>query len=421
MPVPPQSCNISQIDFPIENVLDKFKPSPVHLPRNYQDPPRLQYFIPQHQRSFAWKDRKKHALIDSILIGRPIGIFIFIEQDHPGRYAVEDGQSRLTVMWLFKMDRLRYFPTGDTVGLLFSELPAEARGRFDRYRLYAHVANQTDKSCSVKFASDMFEALNSGTELQDQDRYWNRLEQPVLSAILQMLSSQAPLTGFNGKTLGALYTDAFGVDMMEVPSTSTHKPKNQQQFKNHLGFTLSIFTLCSQHDLDLHEWLRAINRSFDAHRHRLDSEAPPGLATPTTARRVAEVCHVITGAAQACRKLSNSDKKSPNFLLPVMLLDQRERSNSEHATEPHKRTMRTQYSFSEFWAPVVAHFEASPLLLSADGKNGKGVHPIHNMYRSHSDRGKTGGAALEACVPKRLDRVYEAWTPNGICWPPATP
>lgn len=128
---------------------------------------------PPYQRAPIWADRQKNALIESILLGLPIPE-VYIQQtvDENGEttHAIVDGQQRVrTVLQYigvdadeeeqndFALDRL---PAGSVwQGQTFSELSADDRQRFWRYRLAVREL-ETDNEGEVR---DMFKRLNKYT------------------------------------------------------------------------------------------------------------------------------------------------------------------------------------------------------------------------------------------------------------------
>ena len=66
------------------------------------------YIIPEYQRELVWTTEQKQDLIQSVLVGNPIGDFLFKEETNKKRdtffYTIIDGQQRLNA--------LREFATG---------------------------------------------------------------------------------------------------------------------------------------------------------------------------------------------------------------------------------------------------------------------------------------------------------------------
>ena len=76
----------------------------VYLGFQYDD----KYIVPEYQRELVWTLEQKQSLIKSVLVGNPIGDFLFKEETNKKRdtfhYTIIDGQQRLNA--------LREFSTG---------------------------------------------------------------------------------------------------------------------------------------------------------------------------------------------------------------------------------------------------------------------------------------------------------------------
>jgi hypothetical protein len=70
----------------------------IYLGFQYDD----EYIIPEYQRELVWTLEQKQSLIKSVLIGNPIGDFLFKEETNKKRdtfyYTVIDGQQRLNAL-----------------------------------------------------------------------------------------------------------------------------------------------------------------------------------------------------------------------------------------------------------------------------------------------------------------------------------
>lgn len=96
-------------DYTIEFLVDKLK--------------RGDFFIPEYQRKFIWKDANKSLFIESVLLGLPIP-FMFFGNCDDGRIEIIDGAQRLQTLSSFvskelklkgleKLDLLNDFTFGD--------------------------------------------------------------------------------------------------------------------------------------------------------------------------------------------------------------------------------------------------------------------------------------------------------------------
>ena len=158
----------------------------VFKPRGTGETPEestLSYRIPAHQRFPSWSLPKKQRLVESVLKDYPIHAFIMIRQDMNYSF-VEDGQTRMTSLHEFIMD---VFPceTGTIgAGKKFSELPSKMQQAFLNYQVTIESFNAT--STSEDEMSDIFERLNSGKPLSDNDKFHARMNTPVLAFALEI-------------------------------------------------------------------------------------------------------------------------------------------------------------------------------------------------------------------------------------------
>jgi hypothetical protein len=158
----------------------------VFKPRGTGETPEestLSYRIPAHQRFPSWSLPKKQRLVESVLKDYPIHAFIMIRQNMDYSF-VEDGQTRMTSLHEFIMDA---FPceTGTIgAGKKFSELPSKMQQAFLNYQVTIESFNAT--STSADEMADIFERLNSGKPLSDNDKFHARLNTPVLAFALEI-------------------------------------------------------------------------------------------------------------------------------------------------------------------------------------------------------------------------------------------
>lgn len=146
--------------------------SPIIQPDFYQKEPILANLIhqsymyrnyPSYQRHHVWSVRFRQELIDSILRGLPIPPLIAYKHVDTGgeRLMIIDGKQRLETIYTFMEDG---FATPRTVekpyaplypGLLYSQLPENARRRFDtytlRFQVLANAFQYTDEQRSLMF------------------------------------------------------------------------------------------------------------------------------------------------------------------------------------------------------------------------------------------------------------------------------
>ncbi len=136
--------------------------------------------IPLHQRHYIWTYSKQALLIESILSNIPLPLMVFTEQSVQGGSAwfVQDGQQRLMTMQRFV---LGLFALEDN--RLFCDLSEDERLNFLGYTITCEIIqNPTSDQIAT-----IFERLNCGKPLTDNDKFWNRRESPVVSFALNEL------------------------------------------------------------------------------------------------------------------------------------------------------------------------------------------------------------------------------------------
>lgn len=117
---------------------------------------------PDFQRNAkVWDNKKAIRLIESILMGIPLPLFYFAEQDN-GKLAVVDGLQRISVIKEFfenefSLKKLTYLT--DYNNKYFKDLPREAQARIERYQIQANVISAKTPE---KIKLDIFERINSG-------------------------------------------------------------------------------------------------------------------------------------------------------------------------------------------------------------------------------------------------------------------
>ena len=152
---------------------------------------RKTYRIPEHQRFPSWSAQNKDRLVDSVMSNFPIGQITLTkhhdpEQEHDEYFNIQDGQTRMTVLQEFVMDR---FPWD---GRLYSELTADERARFNNYIVQVDIFKKDRAMSALEFTAiicEIFERLNSGKPLTDNDKYWNRKDAPAMQLLNRLKAS----------------------------------------------------------------------------------------------------------------------------------------------------------------------------------------------------------------------------------------
>ena len=147
------------------------------------------YRVPEHQRYPSWSQANKERLVDSVMADWIIGQITLTKHNEPGGeeyFNVQDGQTRMGALQEFVMDE---FPWN---GNLYSEMTAEERARFNNYTVQLDIFKKERTMSQTDFnrvICEIFERLNSGKPLTDNDKYWNRSDTPAMQLLNRLKGS----------------------------------------------------------------------------------------------------------------------------------------------------------------------------------------------------------------------------------------
>lgn len=135
--------------------------------------------IPDHQRFYVWVLSQQEQLINTILSNYPMPTFVFtdeIVENKQIRY-VQDGQQRLITIQKYML--------GDFScdGKFYTQLSEDERSTFLDYQLSCEIINNP----SAEQIAEIFERLNAGKPLTDNDKFWNRRNSPMVSYVFDEL------------------------------------------------------------------------------------------------------------------------------------------------------------------------------------------------------------------------------------------
>ncbi len=148
---------------------------------------------PDFQRDYVWDVKKASRLIESALLGVPLPIVYFAEEDNDTKCVI-DGQQRLMSFFSFMSgvfpDKREFKLTGLNVlaelnGKTFKELSAEQQEKIENYTVPSVIFKKESDS-DLKF--EIFERLNTGSvQLNDQELR-NCIYRGELNELLKKLS-----------------------------------------------------------------------------------------------------------------------------------------------------------------------------------------------------------------------------------------
>lgn len=152
----PASINVSQDDNSV-----------YELKRQY-DKGRIQ-LSPTYQRGNVWTQKQKSELIESILMGIPLPIMYFF-QDDSGNKQVVDGKQRLSALFDYMEDKFSLSELSIMEGIKgkkFKNLDGIDQGKIEDYKVSINIIKPPTPD-RIKF--DIFDRVNrGGTRLNNQE------------------------------------------------------------------------------------------------------------------------------------------------------------------------------------------------------------------------------------------------------------
>jgi hypothetical protein len=168
---------------------------------------RCSIHIPDHQRFYVWTYEQQNKLIDTILSGYAMPNVIITEAPEIGKgeYWIEDGQQRLTTIWLFCHNVFPYMPNKD-VAIFYSNVPKKlpttcksvSKQNIFTFAEHFKIQQHTLESFTIfgmlmkdlkdpDVLAEIFERLNSGTKLKDGDKLWNMKSRNLVKNALDIV------------------------------------------------------------------------------------------------------------------------------------------------------------------------------------------------------------------------------------------
>lgn len=153
---------------------------------------------PDFQREFRWDKKQKSELIESILMGIPIPVFYFFQNDS-GKKQVVDGRQRITSIHQFlendfALSELRILK--EFKDKKFKDLEPIFQNKIEDYQLEIYtILPPTPEGIKL----DIFDRINrSGTKLNNQEMR-NALHFGVSTTLIKELSEQESFKKATGK------------------------------------------------------------------------------------------------------------------------------------------------------------------------------------------------------------------------------
>lgn len=141
-----QQIDYDTKDFTIELLIDKF---------NKKD-----FFIPDYQRKFIWKQENKSLFIESVLLGLPIP-FMFLADTNNGTQEIIDGAQRIQTLSAFLLNKLELSKLPKLTkleGFKFSDLSTPTQKKFLNTTLRIVIL---DEKTTTDIRQDLFNRINT--------------------------------------------------------------------------------------------------------------------------------------------------------------------------------------------------------------------------------------------------------------------
>ena len=333
------------------------------------------YHIPEHQRFYVWSKKHEIDLIDSILRNYPIPDVIVSDTDVRGLFHQEDGQQRFTALWRYYHNLFPYIPSeysgdGPPPNIYYSEVPEnapsnsykleevsiDAKNQLDNYRIYIKEIKTEDGLNNRKeIICDIFERLNSGKQLSDGDKVWNRKETPVVKCALDMGLSEDILP---------LLKRVFNIDIRNIMQPRGRGP-SKKPLCSMVGMVLGLST-----PMDNENWGNVMTTSYPKINTYLYNE-------------VTNIPHIKDGLITISRildenrgsdQISAASHASFNRHLGIMIYDWRQRVQEYNCELTERVSDYVIEEYSEFWIPIIEYFQNSEFDLDHPS------HPITSLY-----------------------------------------
>jgi hypothetical protein len=154
----------------------------------------LEYRIPEHQRFPQWKLKQKNKLIDTVMKNYTMSNLIvsqkYDKELECNYYDIEDGQSRLSILQDYISGGFSFDYEGNKYN--YEDLPSDVKEKFLSYTLSIEVLKKkrgvSDKVYEYEL-DEMFERLQCGVPLNNDDKFWNRKSTPMVKLAIKLLQN----------------------------------------------------------------------------------------------------------------------------------------------------------------------------------------------------------------------------------------
>lgn len=142
---------------------------------------------PEYQRNFVWDEKRKSALIESLLLRIPIPAF-YLDEDKEGNKSVIDGMQRLSAIHSymnneFSLKKMQYLSYCEE--RYFQDLEPKLRTRIEDTEL---AVNILDEKCPEMVKFDVFRRVNTGGMPLNYQEIRNIKAAPKVRTLLQKMA-----------------------------------------------------------------------------------------------------------------------------------------------------------------------------------------------------------------------------------------
>lgn len=342
--------------------------------------------VPDWQRHYVWTIDQLERLINTVLNNFPMpNIIIAKASKGRGVFSIEDGQQRLTTLFLYMNNAFPINVSGYRI--YYDEVPASSNRKTKKGTGTgtgtgtgkATIANITLADVGLKetfdnylidvqdvsgFSEDdraeMFERLNSGKSLSDGDRYWNRRQ----SAMVKMAENIAK---------GVCKDDLqkhFGISWSDI---TTHKTRNT------LCDLMGIIAGLSVNDNNDPSWADVCSKSFKKVNKYLDAD---NLASESKVEeRLSVLLDTYSAAYDDAHPSRNTQCQNRAFSrwLGPMIMDLRKMEMEMEQGEGQMECIVSSYQAK--WIPILRAFSSDVHHIDSV------AHPHHVMYAKDLETG----------------------------------
>ncbi len=142
---------------------------------------------PEYQRNLVWDEKRKSALIESLLLRIPIPAF-YLDEDSSGNKNVIDGMQRLSAIHSylnneFSLTKMQYLSHCDNK--FFRDLEPKFRARIEDTEL---AVNILDEKCPQMVKFDVFRRVNTGGLPLNFQEIRNIMAEPKVRILLRRMA-----------------------------------------------------------------------------------------------------------------------------------------------------------------------------------------------------------------------------------------